>query len=128
MDGVTHAEIILDPGSVDAKRSVDAHHLPCGIVGYSGRANASSYFKPSPLDESDAGTLSTSGKEEQDENGAHKNDCEPQFTEVSLRGRRLIGQRVKLSNNYTAVLLERQCTDKTYNNSAEIEQTQSSIG
>lgn len=71
---------------------VSAHHLPCGVVGFSGpAAEAPSYFRPAAV-EGDEFAGSGAG--------------DKQFVEVSLRGRRLIGEEVQLPDGYSASLLQ----------------------
>ena len=87
--------------------SFDAHHLPCGVVNFSGEVNANSYFRPKPY-QTHSDEISGKGNSK----GCDAKDCE--LREVSLRGRRLIGEKVSFgTDEYSAVVLQRPRDDAT---------------
>ena len=78
----------------------EAHHLPCGVVGYSGRlANLHNYFKPTPIHEN--ANMAHGNAKAEDGHEAVKR------SEVSLRGRRLVGEEVAMPDGFEMALIRK---------------------
>lgn len=83
--------------------SAEAHHLPCGVVGYSGRVkNLRNFFKPTMMQED---ACAGDGNDKGKGNDGH---ATVKRSEVSLRGRRLVGEEVAMPEGFELAVIRRE--------------------